>query len=161
MGVFKQAKASFFIWLGFLVFGAFDVVFGAVKLHYVDKSIWSDLIHKDLPDYYNLIYVAFFFSGIGKIIGFLPKLNNMKLIAFINIILHAVMLVFAIVGMIGIKDNFPGFENLTDKGKAYNMNDAVLLFGSSVGVCDGVDRLHSVFLGSLLQYQEVRLITFI
>ena len=100
-------------------------------LHFIDKRVWGSG-YGSTTDYYNLIYVGFFFSGIAKVVGFLPKLNNMKLIALINTIVHAVMIFFAIVAMAGIGSDYPGYDLMTDKGKAYRQRDGVLLFGSSV-----------------------------
>lgn len=116
MGVFKEIKATLLIWIGFIVFGAFELIYGVIQLHYVDKWVWGNT--GSLSDYYNLIYVGFFFSGIAKVIGFFPKLNNIKLLALINMIVHGVMVFFGIVGMAGISNETPGFDNMTDKAKA-------------------------------------------
>ena len=65
-------------------------------------------------------------------VGFLPKLNNTKLVALIITIVHAVMIFFSIVGMAGIGSDYPGYDLMSDKGKAYRQRDGILLFGSSV-----------------------------
>ncbi len=130
MGAFKDTKETLFIWLGFIVYGAFEILFSILNFHFIDKSLCA--VSTSVCDYYYLIGVGFFFSGIAKIVGFLPKLNDKKLIALIVCIVHAVMMFFGVVGMAGISNETTGFSSASTSNKANLLRDGVLLFGSSV-----------------------------
>ena len=131
MGVFKEAKPTLFIWLGFIVFGAFELLYAILNIDLYNNGLCKNSSSKAC-DFHYLIYVGFFFNGIAKIVGFLPKLNNLKLIAMIVFIVHLVMIFFGVVGMGGVSNETTGFDNFTDTLKAKTLKDGVFLFGSSV-----------------------------
>lgn len=128
------------MWLGLVVHGFFALIYGAIDASYADENLVCgsnasayDSINAPDCDFMKLIAAAFIIYGIVMIVGFVIKLNSIKMVSLICVFLFGFL---AIVGLAYIggymsDDNTDGHSDAMKSG----MNaPGVYMFGTSVSI---------------------------